>query len=448
MMNRFFRSENRTARKFVSRVAWLGTLTTLLLLMCAGAALAQLAGKGAITGSVTDKTGAVIPSATIAATNGATGLTVTTKSTGSGDYNFSNLDPGIYTVTVTAQGFAKQTQQNIHVNATESQAYSPVLTVSASNEEITVSAEPPQLETSNATLGSTMEQQTYAELPIEMGAYGQADQRRATDFVYLMPGVQGNETNGNATTNVGVVNGSGSKGAAATVYIDGMPFVRAAGNGDPRYVWTAISVDAVDQFQVQTSGFSAVYEGQGVMNYSVKQGGNNFHGAVYEFLRNTALDSWGFFKVFAAGSNTTLLKPVEHNNEYGINLGGPLIPFGGLKNKLFFFTNYNGFRYSAVNPTPMRFPTNAEKAGDFSADAAPIYDPLSQVACTANSTNGPCRYRYGYPYSGTPGPAGGPVTTPPDPTKVDVIPSTEFSTIAKNMQAALPSITSTAAGNN
>ena len=448
MMNRFFRRENRTARKFVSRVAWLGTLTTLLLLMCAGTALAQLAGKGAITGSVTDKTGAVIPSATIAATNTATGLTVTTKSTGSGDYNFSNLDPGIYTVTVTAQGFAKQTQENIHVNATESQAYSPVLTVSSSNEEITVSAEPPQLETSNATLGATMEQQTYAELPIEMGAYGQADQRRATDFVYLMPGVQGNETNGNATTNVGVVNGSGSKGAAATVYIDGMPFVRAAGNGDPRYVWTAISVDAVDQFQVQTSGFSAVYEGQGVMNYSVKQGGSNFHASVYEFLRNTALDSWGFFKVFAAGSNTTLLKPVEHNNEYGINLGGPLIPFGGLKNKLFFFTNYNGFRYSAVNPTPMRFPTNSEKAGDFSADGAPIYDPLSQTACTANSTNGPCRYRYGYPYSGTPGPAGGPVTTAPDPTKVDVIPSTEFSTVAKNMQAALPSITSTAAGNN
>ena len=97
----------------------------------------------------------------------------------------------------------------------ESQAYNPVLTVSSTNEVITVTAEPPQLETSNATLGATMEQETYAELPIEMGAYGQADQRRATDFVYLMPGVQGNETNGNATTNTGVVNGSGSRGAAS-----------------------------------------------------------------------------------------------------------------------------------------------------------------------------------------------------------------------------------------
>ncbi len=121
----------------------------------------------------------------------------------------------------------------------------------------------------------------------------QADQRRATDFAYLMPGVQGNETNGNATTNTGVVNGSGSRGAVSDVYVDGIPFVRAGGNGDPRYVWTAISVDAVDQFQVQTIGYSAIYEGQGVMNYSIKHGGNQYHGSVYEFFRNTALDTWG-----------------------------------------------------------------------------------------------------------------------------------------------------------
>jgi hypothetical protein len=80
-----------------------------------------------------------------------------------------------------------------------------------------------------------------------MDAYGQPDQRRATDFAFLMPGVQGNNTTGNPTTNTGVVNGSGSRGAVSNVYIDGVPFVRAGGNGDPRYVWTAISVDAVDQ---------------------------------------------------------------------------------------------------------------------------------------------------------------------------------------------------------
>jgi hypothetical protein len=282
--------------------------------MCAGTAMAQLSGKGEITGTVTDKTGAVIPNAEVTAINGATGFSTTAKTNGAGSYNFANLDPGIYSVTVTAEGFQKLKQENVHVNAMESQAFNPMLTVGAADVQVTVTAEPPSLETSNATLGTTMEQQTYAELPIEMGAYGSPDQRRATDFVYLMPGVQGNETNGNATTNTGVVNGSGSRGAVSNVYIDGIPFVRAGGNGDPRYVWTAISVDAVDQFQLQTSGYSAIYEGQGVMNYSIKQGGTNFHGAVYEFFRNTALDSWGFFKAFKAGSTTELAKPVEHSN--------------------------------------------------------------------------------------------------------------------------------------
>ena len=240
------------------------------------------------------------------------------------------------------------------------------LTVGSESQSIDVSAAPPQLETSNATLGATMENDVYSALPIEMGAYGQPDQRRATDFAFLMPGVQSNNTNGNATTNAGIVNGSGSRGAVSAIYIDGIPFVRAGGNGDPRYVWTAISVDAVDQFQVQTNGYSAIYEGQGIQNYNIKQGGNKYHGSVYEFFRNTALDTWGFFGPANINPATGKpRKPVEHSNEYGINLSGPLIPIGSWREKLFFFGNYNGFRYSSQTPTPMTFPTAAEQAGNF-----------------------------------------------------------------------------------
>ena len=414
-------------------------------LMASLTAHAQLAGKGAITGTVTDSTGAVIPNASVAVTDDATGITTKAVSTNAGDYHLSDLDPGIYTVATSAKGFQTIVQKNVHVNALESQTYNPSLAVAAAGQEtITVTAEPPQLETSNATLGSTMENQTYSALPIEMGAYGQPDQRRATDFAFLMPGVQGNNTNGNATTNTGVVNGSGSRGAASDVYIDGIPFVRAGGNGDPRYVWTAISVDAVDQFQVQTNGYSAIYEGQGVMNYSVKQGGSQYHGSLYEFFRNTSLDSWGFFR---AQDPVTLMpiKPIEHMNEYGIALGGPLVPFGSMKQKIFFFTNYNGFRYASQNPTPLRFPSNAERAGDFSADKVAIYDPSTLTACTAKSTDGVCRYQYGYGPGATAGPGGNPVATG---AAVNVIPSTEFSTIAKNTQSFLPSITSTTTGNN
>jgi hypothetical protein len=421
----------------------------MFVLMCAGTAMAQLSGKGAITGTVADKTGAVIPGALIAATNDATGITVTTTSTGAGDFTFSNLDAGIYSVTTSAKGFEKLAQKNIHVNAMEAQAYSPVLTVGGADVVITVSAAPPQLETSNAALGSTMENEMYSELPVMMGAYGSPDQRRATDFVYLMPGVQGNETNGNATTNVGVVNGSGSRGAASAVYVDGVVFVRAGGNGDPRYVWTAISVDAIDQFQVQTNGYSAVYEGQGVMNYTVKQGGAKYHGSVYEFLRNTALDTWGWFGKIPNPATGVPVKPIEHSNEYGINVSGPLIPFGAWKEKVFYYGNYNGFRYSSATPTPMTFPTAAQRAGDFSATGINIYDPSTQASCTAHNTTGyPCRYQYGYgpPTGTTKGANGGPVATG---AAVNVIPSSQFSAVAKNMQALLPTTgISTALQNN
>ncbi len=266
-----------------------GVVTTLSLSTLSAAA--QLAGKGAVTGTVTDPTGAVVPGATVTITNTETGFTLSATSASAGEFTLSPLDAGIYTITVKATGFESITQKDVHVNALETFTYQPILTVGGTDQTITVDTAPPALETSNATLGGTMEQELYSALPIEMGAYGQADQRRATDFAFLMPGVQGNNTTGNATTNTGIVNGSGCRGAVSAVYIDGTPFVRAGGNGDPRYVWTAISVDAVDQFQVQTTGYSAIYEGQGIQNYTVKQGGKQYHGAIYEFFRNTALDS-------------------------------------------------------------------------------------------------------------------------------------------------------------
>jgi hypothetical protein len=378
-------------------------------------AFAQLSGKGQVSGTVVDKTGAVISGATVAATNTATGITTTTITTGAGDFNFPNLDPGIYSVTTSAAGFEKLAQQGIHVNAMETQTYNPVLTVGGSSVEITVTTALPQLETSNATVGATMESEVYSELPIEMGAYGQTDQRRATDFAFLMPGVQGNNTNGNPTTNTGVVNGSGARGAASAVYVDGVVFVRAGGNGDPRYVWSAISVDAIDQFQVQTTGYSAVYEGQGVMNYTVKQGGSKQHGSVYEFLRNTEFDTWGFLAhapilVDPVNNISKAVKPVEHSNEYGINLSGPLVPFGKWKEKVFYYGNYNGFRYTSATPTSITLPTQNQQAGNFTQSGtyvpittanpngdAPIYDPSSEASCTLHQTHGyPCRYQFGY----------------------------------------------------
>ena len=436
-------------RALVRPVAVVGFV--LCLMMAGTGAQAQLSGKGGVSGTVLDPTGAAVPGATISIKNTLNGIVTTATSSSSGDYTVTTLDAGVYVITVTANGFEKLVQKDVHVNALETQTFSPKLTVGASDTEVTVSTLPPQLETTNATLGATMENDMYSALPIEMGAYGSPDQRRATDFAFLMPGVQGNNTNGNPTTNTGIVNGSGNKGAVSDVYIDGLPFVRAGGEGDPRYVWTAISVDAVDQFQLQTDGYSAIYEGQGLQNYTIKAGGTQFHGTAYEFFRNTALDTWGFF-----GPNITNpitgapTKPIEHSNEYGISLNGPLVPFGSLKDKLFFFGNYDGFRYSSQSPTTITFPTAAQQAGNFQGViAGGIYDPSTQAACTANSTNGPCRYRYGYVAGAGTGAAGNPILGPNGAAGVDVIPTSEFSSVAQKMQSYLPtSGISTALQNN
>ena len=446
-------------------ISLLSLALLLVAALCAtGVARAQLSGKGELKGTVTDPSGAVVPGATVTAVQNTTGQTTSHTTNSAGLYDISPLDPGIYTVTIEAQGFRKQTQADIHINALEIAVYSPAMTVGSSSETVTVTSAPPQLETSNATLGATMEQEMYSALPIEMGAYGSPDQRRATDFAFLMPGVQGNNTNGNPTTNTGIVNGSGSRGAVSNVYIDGVPFVRAGGNGDPRFVWTAISVDAVDQFQVQTTGYSAIYEGQGVQNYTIKAGGKDFHGSVYEFFRNTSLDTWGFFGKLPNPATGKPQKPIEHSNEYGINLSGPLLPFAGLREKLFFFGNYNGFRYASETPTQLTFPTVAQQGGNFQGVVAAatdanlrnplgpgIYDPNTQTQCTANNGGKPCRYRYGYGPGGTAtatNPGGGVLKCANPLSCVDIIPASQFSAVALKMQSFLPTGISTAVQNN
>ncbi len=444
-----------TLRRGTSNVRVFSGLLVLfaaIVLLWGSTASAQLTGKGEIKGVVTDPSGAVVPGAIVTATSTTQGTKITRTTSSSGDFDLPSLNPDIYRVTITAKGFQTLTQENVHVNALEVSDLPLTMTIGSESQSIDVSTAPPALETSNATLGATMENDVYSALPIELGSYGSPDQRRATDFAFLMPGVQGNNTTGNPTTNVGIVDGSGSRGAVTAIYIDGVPFVRAGGNGDPRFVWTAISVDAVDQFQVLTSGYSAIYEGQGVQNYNIKLGGNKYHGSVYEFFRNTALDTWGFFGANNLNPATGLpIKPIEHSNEYGINLSGPLIPVGTWREKLFFFGNYSGFRYSSQTPTSLTFPTANQQAGNFQGlQTGGIFDPFTQAQCTANSSNGPCRYRYGTGPGAGVGPAGNPVSLcPANPAGcLDIIPSSEFSAVALKLQSFLPGGIGTTAQNN
>src|SRR5580658_8629705 len=399
-----------TFRKTETRTRFV--LFAVFLLLFGASAFAQLSGKGEIVGTVTDPTGAVVASATVVAQSTTRGTKLTTTTTSAGDYTLSPLDADTYTVTVTAKGFKTTTQENVVVNALEIATVNIAMTLGTGSENVTVTEVLEQLQTSNATLGTTMAQETYSELPIAMGAGGQPDQRRASDYVLLMPGVQNNETNNNLTDNTGPIDGSGSKGGASSVYIEGIPFFNVSQEGDNRFIWSAISVDAVNQLQVQTSGYSAVYEGQGVQNFDLKRGTNTFHGALYEYFRNTALDTWGFYAPALINPDTgTATKPVEHMNEYGIVLGGPIV-----KNKLFVFGNYDGYRYAkGVVPTLQAYPTMAERSGDFSALGVNIFDP-------STGSNASTRTQF----MGCNG------TTP------NVICPTEFSSVASTINNLLP----------
>jgi Carboxypeptidase regulatory-like domain len=403
--------------------------TTLLVLSLIGVlspfcAKAQLAGTGTIEGTVTDSTGAVVVGAQVSAVSLATGARTDRLTTKSGLYSLAPLDAGDYTVTISARGFEKLVRENIHVDGLQVLALNVTLQVGAASQTITVSEEPPPLETSNATLGATLENQVYQSLPLEMGGANgiSTDQRRATDSAILMPGVSNNETKNNESDEPMVINGNAN---STEMYIEGLPFESASVSGDPRYIWSAISVEAVDQFQVKTTAYSAEYQGLGVENFTIKSGTNQIHGSFYENIRNTAFDSAGFnpaqyptnYPIVAKQSE--FYKPPEHMNEYGMTIGGPI-----WKNKIFVFGNYMGFRFSALtSPQTETIPTQAELCGDFSSLPNPIYDPTTQTE-TGGSYS---RTQFSGP-SWTPSGCGtGPVTA-------NVIPQGELSPQAKYLQ--------------
>jgi hypothetical protein len=357
-----------------------------MLLFASGAA-AQIGGNGAIQGMVSDATGAAIPGATVVATNEATQVQTTAQTTGKGFYVLSPLPPATYTVTVNANGFETVVQHHIIVNALQVVGLSLTMQVGSPKQEITVTSAPPVLDTQNGTLGATVPNEAYTALPLTMSNAP----RSPTGFVALIPGVN---------TAAGTLHVNGGQGYTGNIYIDGQPMIFNELGADNRGVNFAISVDAVDQFQIDTSGTPAMYEGQGVQNYVLKSGTNSFHGDLFEFLRNTDLDSRGFFAA------TT---PVEIQNEFGGTIGGPI-----KKDKLFFFAGYDGYRRRAgTNPSFESIPTAAERSGNFSALPVPIYDP----ATTNCNGSGPCTR---LPFTG------------------NLVPASRLSPIASALQAELP----------
>jgi hypothetical protein len=251
-----------------------------LALLAVSIATAQVGGSGAIQGTVTDPSGAVVAGASVTATNVETGVQTSRKTTDAGFFVLSPLPPGEYTVTIKADGFQTLTQQHMVVVALGTLGLNPKLQIGAATESITVEAAPPLLHTDDATLGSSMENELYAALPLAMNGVP----RDPTQFISLVPGVNNASTQAAGPTTAAF---NGGQTYHNEVYLEGMPLTSAGTQGDTRYLAFAVSVDAVDQFQVETNGAKAQYEGQGVQNFVMKSGTNGFHGAVFEYFRNT-----------------------------------------------------------------------------------------------------------------------------------------------------------------
>lgn len=321
-------------------------------------AAAQIGGTGTIKGSVSDPSGAVIPGAAVTATHLATGVETRRETTAAGLFVIAPLPAGTYKITVAAQGFRSLTQDQIVVDALSTVEANLKLEVGATTESVTVSAVPPELNTSDARMGQTMRNEMYTALPLSMGG---GNPRNPASFIYLMPGVQEGGT-------FGFINGGQS--FSKDVYIEGLPITDAVRQGESRALQFAVSVESVEQFQVETSGQSVEFNGQGSENYTIKSGTNQFHGALYEYLRNTVFDARGFFAP---------RRPQQNQNQFGFTFGGPI-----KKNKLFFFGAYDGYRYRVATAfQQVTLPTTRMRTGDFGELPVSIFDPA-----TTNCPNG------------------------------------------------------------
>lgn len=375
---------------------------------------AQIGGTGSLQGTVTDPSGAVIANAVVTATNTATNAVSTQKTSDAGFYSIAALRAGTYTVEVSGAGFQRLSQQNVVIDALAVATVNLALTIGSNSDTVTVTEAPPQIETSNATLGQVMRNELYTSLPLAMNA----GPRDPTAFVALVPGVQALSSQAAGSS---FASFNGGQPYMNEVYIEGIPMTNAAAQGETRNLAYSVSVEAIDQFQVETNNSPAMYQGQGIENYTIKSGANTFHGAAYEYFRNTVLDARGYFPTF---------RQPEKQNQFGGRIGGFI-----LRDKLFFFGNYDGYRYrSTSNPTQQSVPNTDFLNGNFSAllnivdpatgRPAPqiIYDPLTTVCNPACSRS---------PFPG------------------NIIPASRISAVSRSLASYLPKVDPSAGfGNN
>jgi hypothetical protein len=328
--------------------------------------------RGAITGLITDPSGAAIPNVAVTATLLQTGIETKAVSTAAGLYRMPYLPPGSYRVSAGLSGFKTAVVQPVEV------AVSSVVTVNLSlevgdiNQSVTVNADATHLETSSSQLAYSVSSDDYHAWPIDSNDDGQ---RQIQSFIFnSLPGTNGCSFSGTI---------NGGQQFSHEVLIEGMSIGRADIAGDTAEYTP--SVDAISEFTLQTGALSAQYGGglTAVANFNIKSGTNQLHGTAYDYLLNSALNA-NSFDNNALGAKKSPFK----QNSFGADLGGPiLLPklYNG-KNRTFFFFSYEGDRKINDSVGALRtLPSAAFKTGDFSS----LFNPSSPARLIREASSVP-----------------------------------------------------------
>lgn len=314
-----------------------------------------------ITGIVSDASGSVVPNAQIRVTNTDTGIRWDTESNESGNYTFNNLPPGPYQVVATREGFSTVNRTGINLVISQVARLDFTLTVGSTTESVEIRASAPLLESSTASLGQIIETKAVSDLPL--------NGRNFLQLAKLSAGVLEAKP-GDRNVSGGSFIANGVRAQLNNFLLDGVDNnskVIDQQNSSPVVVQP--SVDAVQEFKVETNNYSAQYgySAGAVVNATIKGGTNQLHGGAFEFLRNDKMDARNYF------ASPTAPKPELRRNQFGGTLGGPLV-----KNKAFLFGSYEHTVERTGITIVSTIPTIAMRNGDFSGQPA-IYDPNTTV---------------------------------------------------------------------
>ena len=360
-------------RGFASRLLGICVLFASISLPAIGQTLGQL------TGRITDSSGGAVAGAGVTLVNIATNATRTTVTTGDGDYAFASVPPGIYNVKVEHSGFRVATASHVEVQVQQTVRQDLTLEVGQITESVQVSASADMLQTENLAVGTVVENKMITELPLSGRNY--------LSLVALSSNVDTlSPSSGQAGSRQGGDRAAQSISAAGQRIMFDYYTLDGVNNTDPdfnTYV-TLPSVDAIQEFKVQTGIYPAEFGHQATqINVVTKSGGNSYHGALFDFVRNDKFDA----VPYSFGTVHPNKSPFKWN-DYGFELDGPVrIPkiFNG-RNRLFFMANDEWKTQRSHSQANYTLPTAAEEAGNLSALSATIYDPTTGGATGASKT--------------------------------------------------------------